>query len=219
MTIFLLIRHGETDYNKHWRLPGRLPDVHLNKRGRQQALALADNLSKAPIKAIYASPLDRTLETAQPLAKLHNLEVIPMAGLLETDCGEWQGLSVKKLRRLKIWQQVQRHPSLFTFPGGESMRDCQYRMVQAIESLRLIHSPEDVVACFSHADPIKQVIAFYLGMGLDNFQRLIITPGSVSALSINENGCQLMSLNFNPSFTWESMQPPKQKSSKSNPKP
>jgi broad specificity phosphatase PhoE len=126
---------------------------------------------------------------------------------------------VKKLRRLKIWQQVQRHPSLFTFPGGESMRDCQYRMVQAIESLRLIHAPEDVVACFSHADPIKQVISFYLGLGLDNFQRLSVTPGSVSAVSISENGSQLISLNMNPSFTWESMQPPKPKPHGPGPKP
>ncbi len=219
MTIFLLIRHGETDYNKSWHLPGRLPDVHLNNRGRQQAQALADNLSKAPIKAIYSSPLDRTLETADPLARLLKLEVIPMAGLLETDCGEWQGLSVKKLRRQKVWQEVQHHPSLFTFPGGESVRESQNRMVQSIKSLRLIHSSGDVVACFSHADPIKQVIAFYLGLGLDNFQRLSITPGSVSALSISENGSQLISLNINPSFTWESMQPPQPKSSKRSPKP
>jgi probable phosphomutase (TIGR03848 family) len=219
MTIFLLIRHGETDYNKRMHLPGRIPGVHLNKKGRQQTQALAENLSKAPIKAIYSSPLDRTLETAGPLAKALNLEVHAMAGLLETDCGEWQGLSVKKLRKQKVWQVVQRHPSLFTFPGGESVRECQYRMVQAIESLRLIHSPEDVVACFSHADPIKQVIAFYLGLGLDNFQRLIITPGSVSALSISENGSQLVTLNYNPSFTWESLQPPMPKPGTHNLKP
>src|SRR5512136_2205333 len=107
MTIFLLIRHGETDYNKKSLLPGRLPGVHLNQKGRQQAQALADNLAKAPIMAIYSSPLDRTLETAEPLARLLKLDVIPMAGLLETDCGEWQGLSLKKLRRQKIWQVVQ----------------------------------------------------------------------------------------------------------------
>jgi probable phosphoglycerate mutase len=218
MTIFLLIRHGETDYNKKWHLPGRLPNVHLNKRGRQQAQALADHLSTAPIKAIYSSPLDRTLETAGPLAKLLNLEVIPMAGLLETDCGDWQGLSVKKLRRQKVWQEVQHQPSMFTFPGGESVRECQHRMVQAIESLRLIHSPDDVVACFSHADPLKQVIAYYLGLGLDNFQRLSIIPGSVSALSITGNSSQLMSLNFNPSFSWEALQPSKPKKSAANAK-
>jgi probable phosphoglycerate mutase len=84
-------------------------------------------------------------------------------------------------------------------------------MVQAIESLRIIHPAQNVVACFSHADPIKQVLAFYLGLSLDNFQRLTITPASISALNIGENGSQLIMMNYNPSFTWESVQPPQQK--------
>ncbi len=208
MPIFLFIRHGETDYNKKMHLPGRLPDVHLNKKGRQQAQAVADRLAAVPIKAIYASPLDRTMETAKLLADALKLEVIPMAGLLETDCGEWQGQSVKKLRRQKIWQSVQQHPSLFTFPGGESVSECQHRMVQAVESLRLIYAPQDLVACFSHADPIKQAIAYYLGLPLDNFQRLAIDPTSISALHISDNGSRLIMLNFNPSFSWDTFQPP-----------
>jgi probable phosphoglycerate mutase len=207
MPIFLFIRHGETDYNKKMLLPGRLPDVHLNKKGRQQAQAVADRLTNTPIKAIYASPLDRTMETAKHLADTLKLDVVPMAGLLETDPGEWQGLSVKKLRRQKIWQSVQRHPSLFTFPGGESIRECQHRVVQAVESLRLIHAPEDLVACFSHADPIKQALSYYLGLPLDNFQRLVIDPASISVLLISDNGSRLIMLNYNPSFTWDTFQP------------
>jgi probable phosphoglycerate mutase len=209
MPIFLFIRHGETDYNKKMHLPGRLPDVHLNKKGRQQAQAVADRLANTPIKGIYASPLDRTMETARHLADTLKLDVVPMAGLLETDCGEWQGQSVKKLRRQKIWQSVQRHPSLFTFPGGESINQCQHRVVQAVESLRLIHAPEDLVACFSHADPIKQAISYYLGLPLDNFQRLAIDPASISVLLISDNGSRLIMLNYNPSFTWDTFQPPK----------
>jgi probable phosphomutase (TIGR03848 family) len=209
MPIFLFIRHGETDYNKKMHLPGRLPDVHLNKKGRQQAQALADWLATAPIKGIYASPLDRTMETAKLLADALKLEIIPMAGLLEANCGDWQGQSVKKLRRQKIWQSVQRHPSLFTFPGGESINECQHRMVQTIESLRLIHAPEDLIACISHADPIKQAIAYYLGLPLDSFQRLAIDPGSISALLISDNGSRLIMLNYNPSLTWDAFQPPK----------
>jgi probable phosphoglycerate mutase len=209
MPIFLFIRHGETDYNKKMHLPGRLPDVHLNKKGRQQAQAVADRLANTPIKGIYASPLDRTMETARHLADTLKLDVVPMAGLLETDCGEWQGQSVKKLRRQKIWQSVQRHPSLFTFPGGESINECQHRVVQAVESLRLIHAPEDLVACFSHADPIKQAISYYLGLPLDNFQRLAIDPASISVLLISDNGSRLIMLNYNPSFTWDTFQPPK----------
>lgn len=209
MPIFLFIRHGETDYNKKMHIPGRLPDIHLNKKGRQQAQAVADRLAVAPIKGIYASPLERTMETAKLLADALKLEIIPMAGFLETDCGEWQGQSVKKLRHQKIWQSVQRHPSLFTFPGGESISECQHRMVQAVESLRLIHAPEDIVACFSHADPIKQAIAFYLGLPLDSFQRLAIDPASISALHISDSGSRLIMLNYNPSLAWDAFQPPK----------
>ena len=209
MPTFLLIRHGETDYNKKMLLPGRLPGIHLNKNGLHQAQALVENLTNAPIKAIYSSPLERTLETAEPLARALNLEVTPLPGLLETDCGEWQGLSIRKLRRQKVWQPVTRNISLFKFPGGESMVDCQNRVVQTIESLRTSHAKSDLIACFSHADPIKQVIAFYLGMPLDHFQRLALSPASVSALHIGENGCQLLMLNFNPSFSWDAFQPPK----------
>jgi probable phosphomutase (TIGR03848 family) len=211
MPIFLFIRHGETDYNKKMLFPGRIPDVHLNKKGRQQAQAVADRLAKVPIKAIYASPLDRAMETAKLLGDVLKLEIIPMAGLLETDCGEWQGQSVKKLSRQKIWQSVQRHPSLFTFPGGESISECQHRMVQAIESLRSIHAPEDLVACFSHADPIKQAISYYLGLPLDNFQRLAIDAASISVVHISENGTRLIMLNYTPSLAWDAFQPPKPK--------
>ncbi len=208
MPIFLLIRHGETDYNKKMHLPGRLPGVHLNQKGHQQAQAIADTLAKAPIKAIYSSPLERTLETAEPLATLLKISVTPTSGLLETDCGDWQGQSVRKLRRQKVWKSVQLHPALFRFPGGEAIVDCQHRMVQVFESLRREFSEFDLVACFSHADPIKQVVAFYLGLPLDNFQRLNIDTASISALLLTENGSRLLMLNHNPSFRWDAFMPP-----------
>ncbi len=211
MPIFLLIRHGETAYNKKMHIAGRLPGVHINKKGKQQAQALVDKLASLPIKAIYSSPLERTLETAEPLARALKLEIITMPGLLETDCGEWQGQSVKKLRRLKIWQSVQQRPALFHFPGGEWIGECQHRMVEVIESLRLQHSPQDLLACFSHADPIKQVLAYYLGLPLDNFQRLAIDTGSITALQVVESGSRLIMMNFNPSFAWNALQPPQPK--------
>ena len=210
MPIFILIRHGETDYNKKMHIAGRLPGIHLNKKGRQQAQALADRLCSLPIKAIYSSPLERTLETAEPLARVVNLEVIPLPGFLETDCGEWQGQSIKKLRRLKSWQSVQQRPALFHFPGGEWIGECQHRMVQEIEALRLQYSPQDLLACFSHADPIKQLIAYYLGLPLDNFQRLAVDTGSVTVLQVNEGGSRLIMLNHSLSFSWDAFQPPKQ---------
>ncbi len=208
MPIFLLIRHGETDFNKKMQLPGRLPGVHLNPKGRLQAQAVADTLAKAPIKAIYSSPLERAMETAEPLATLLKVTVIPSSGLLETDCGDWQGQSVKKLRRQKIWKSVQLHPSLFRFPGGEAITDCQHRMVQVLEALRRELSEFDMVACFSHADPIKQVVAFYLGLPLDNFQRLSIDTASITALLVSENGSRLLLLNHNPSFKWDAFPSP-----------
>ncbi len=208
MPNFLLIRHGETDFNKKMRLPGRLPGIHLNKNGLKQAEVLAEKLAAAPIKAIYSSPLERTLETAAPLARALKLDVISLPGLLELDCGDWQGLYVKNLRRQKVWQPLQKNPALFRFPGGESFIDCQNRIVQAIERLRLSHAATDLVACFSHADPIKQAVAFYLGLSLDHFQRLTITPASVSAIHIGENGSQLLMLNFNPAFSWDAFKPP-----------
>jgi probable phosphomutase (TIGR03848 family) len=210
MPIFLLIRHGETDYNKKMRIAGRLPGVHLNDKGRQQAQALSDRLAGLPIKALYSSPLERTMETAKPLALALKLDIIPTPGLLETDCGEWAGQSVRKLRRLKIWQSVQQRPSLFHFPGGEWIGECQHRMVEVIESLRLKHASQDLLACFSHADPIKQVLAYYLGLPLDNFQRLSIDTGSITALQVSDGGSRLIVMNFNPSFTWDAFQPPHQ---------
>jgi probable phosphomutase (TIGR03848 family) len=210
MPIFLLIRHGETDYNKKMYIAGRLPDVHINKKGRQQAQVLADKLASLPIKAIYSSPLERAMETAEPLANALKLEIISLSGLLETDCGEWQGQSIKKLRHQKLWQSVQQRPALFHFPGGEWIGECQHRMVQVIETLRLKHSPQDLLVCFSHADPIKQVIAYYLGVPLDNFQRFTIDTASITTLQVMESGSRLLMLNYNPSFTWDAFRLPKQ---------
>ena len=210
MPTFLLIRHGETDYNKKMHIAGRMPDVHINPTGRQQAQSLADKLASIPIKAIYSSPMERAMETALPLAKSLKLEIIPIPGLLETNCGEWQGQSVKKLRRLKVWRSLQQYPSLFHFPGGESIVECQYRMVQVLETLRQKHAERDLVACFSHADPLKQLIAHYIGLPLDHFQRLSISPGSISALQITESGGRLLMLNYSANLAWNAFQPPVQ---------
>ena len=217
MPIFLLIRHGETDFNKKSHLAGRLPNVHLTTRGQQQAKLLAEKLSQVPIKAIYASPLERTMDTAQPLAVARNLAINPLDDLLETDCGDWQGQSAKLLRRKKEWKLVQQHPSLFHFPLGESIAECQHRMVRAIETIRLRHQPQDIVACFGHADPIKQAVAYYIGLPLDNFQRLAIDVGSITIIQVAENGSRLLALNYNPAFTWEVLLPPTPKKRRKRP--
>jgi probable phosphoglycerate mutase len=200
MPLFLLIRHGENEYVKTGRMAGRLPGVHLNEKGRGQAQALADKLAEAPIKAIYSSPLERAMETAEPLAKALGLEICQRPGLMETDIGEWQGQKVKGLSRLKIWRTVQRNPSIFRFPGGETFTEAQHRIVQELSGIAALHDPKDVVACFSHSDPIKMAVAFFIGLPLDLFQRLSVSTGSITALYIGEGGSSLLNLNYDLSF-------------------
>lgn len=201
MPTFLLIRHGENDYLKQGRLPGRLPGIHLNEKGRQQAQALAEALAKAPIQTIYSSPLERAMETAAPLAEKLNLPVIPCPGLLETDVGEWQGQTVKSLRRLKVWRILQQTPSLFRFPGGESISECQARLVAEIETLRQMHAADDLLACVLHADPILQIVSYYIGLPTDNFQRLTVNAASLTILQIHADHSRLLALNYTPSFS------------------
>jgi len=200
MPILLLIRHGENDFVKQSRLPGRMPGIHLNEHGREQAAALADSLKKMPLRAIYASPLERAVETAEPLAQALGLPIQLRPGLLDTDVGEWQGTQLKKLRKLPLWQQVQKQPSEVRFPGGESFLELQQRLVREIDSIRLAHKQKDMVAVVFHCDPIKLVLAHYIGLPLDGFQKLGVATGSVSALVVGKSGAHLAALNLRPPF-------------------
>jgi len=203
MPTLLLIRHAENDLTRTGRLAGRLPDVHLNERGREQARQLAEALQHAPIRAIYASPLERALETAAPLATAHRLEVQIEAGLLETHVGRWQGRPWRVLRRTKAWKIVQSAPSRFRFPDGETFYECQTRVVAALDAILRRHKPQDVLACVFHADPIKLAVAHYLGLPLDHFQRLACDTASVTLLALGETHARLLWLNRCPPFEWE----------------
>jgi probable phosphomutase (TIGR03848 family) len=200
MPVVFLIRHGENDYIKKGRLAGRLPGVHLNEHGQQQAEAIAESLKKVPISSIHASPLERAVETAEPLAKALNLELQIHPGLQDTDVGEWQDEPLKKLRRLALWKQVQQNPSYVRFPGGESFLELQVRLVNTIENILTGSGKKQLLAVVFHADPIKLVIAHYLGLPLDNFQKLGISPGSVSILVTGKSGGYLSALNLRPPF-------------------
>lgn len=203
MPTILMIRHGENDHVKKGRLAGRLPDVHLNETGHSQAQALAEKLAGAPIKALYSSPLERARETAEPLAAALKLPVLLRDGLMETDCGEWSGKTLKSLRRLRSWKVVQAAPSRFRFPSGETFAETQYRITREIDTLCGMHDPKDMIACVSHADPIKLAVAHFIGLPLDQFQRLVIAPGSISVLQIGEIRSQLLSLNYYPAFSFQ----------------
>jgi probable phosphomutase (TIGR03848 family) len=202
LPLVLLIRHGENEYVKKGRLAGRLPGVHLNEKGLAQSAQLAELLKEAPIMAVYSSPLERTMETAAPIAAAHGLEVIPRMGLTEVDFGEWQDQTLKSLRRLKLWKVVQGAPSLMNFPGGESFAAAQLRIASEIQELCSRHEAKDLVVCVSHSDAIKLAVAYFIGLPLDHFQRLHVAPASITGLMLGEKDSALMSLNFDPSFSF-----------------
>ena len=200
MPIFLLIRHGENDYVKAGKLPGRVPGIHLNERGREQAAALGQALKDAPLAAIYSSPLERAVETATPIAAGRGLEIGLIPDLMDTDVGTWQAEDLKKLYKLPEWKIVQHAPSRFTFPEGESFLACQARMVAVFESLSVKHADDEFVAVVFHADPVKLVLAYYLGMPLDTFQRLGCDTASVSILRLGKGGAQVSGMNLKSPF-------------------
>jgi probable phosphomutase (TIGR03848 family) len=200
MPTLLLIRHGENDFVKEDRLPGRLPGIHLNERGQAQAAALAESVKSLPVRAVYASPLERAVETASPLALALGLEVQLRPGLLDTDVGEWQGLLFKKLRKLPLWKQVQEQPSEVRFPGGESFLELQERLVREIETIRAAQKRNDMLALVFHCDPIKLVLAHYIGLPLNSFQKFVVAPGSVSVLVLGRSAAHLAALNLKPPF-------------------
>ncbi|MBP7692396.1 MAG: MSMEG_4193 family putative phosphomutase [Anaerolineales bacterium] len=194
MTLLLLIRHGENDYTKTGRLAGWTPGVSLNATGQQQARALAERLKDAPLKALYSSPLERAQETAAPLAAVKKLPVRIVEGVGEVRYGEWQGRSLKRVARTKLWRTVQSLPSAMQFPQGETFRAVQSRAVEAVEQLVLAH-PKDMIAVFSHGDVIKLLVAHYLGLPLDLFQRIMINTASVSVVRLGQGQPVLVKLN------------------------
>lgn len=202
MPLVLLIRHGENEYVKKGRLAGRMPGIQLNEKGQKQAQNLAQILKNAPVKAVYSSPLERTMQTALPIAEALNLEIIPREGLLEIDYGEWQDKTLKSLRHRKLWKIVQNAPSLMRFPGGESFAEAQVRIADEIQKICTNHKDRELLICVSHSDSIKLAVAYFIGLPIDNFQRLHIAPASITGLMISENGSGLMNMNFDPNFTF-----------------
>ena len=202
MPTLLLIRHGENDYLKKNILPGRIPGVHLNDKGRQQAGTLAAALKDLPIAAIYSSPLERAIETASPLAQAKGLEIQIEPGLSDTDVGEWAGGSWKALEQSQAWKAIQQTPSQFRFPGGESFAENQERAVAVLERITAAHRKNEMVAVVFHADPIKLAVAHYLGLPLDNFQRLTARTASVTILKIDGANAKLLGLNLIPPFSF-----------------
>ena len=193
-TTIAFVRHGQTPTTGKI-LPGRARGLHLADDGRAQAEGAARRLAAyAKVAAVYSSPLERTRETAAPIAKALGLPVTAERGLLECDFGTWTGRELKELARLPEWQQVQRRPSQFRFPDGESFLEMQARTSDAVRRIVAAH-PGEVVVCVSHADPIKVVVADAMGSHLDHFQRFGVSPCSITVISYSALGPSVLCVN------------------------
>jgi probable phosphoglycerate mutase len=193
VTTFCLIRHGANDFLPV-ALAGRLPGVHLNERGRAEAERVAERLKSAPIQQIFSSPMERCVETAEPLARALNLPVQISEPLNEVDFGEWKGAELKAVQNDPRWMKWNQFRSGNPLPGGETMAQIQSRI--ASEMIRLKNAfPDQHIALFSHGDPIRAALCYWLGMPLDYLLRLEVAPGSVSIVSVDDSFAIIRSMN------------------------
>ena len=189
----MLARHAVTAQTGPL-LSGRAPGIDLSEAGRAQATALGVRLAGLPVAAVYASPIERTTQTAAAVAAPHGLAVRSLEGVLEADYGEWTGQRIADLAKSDLWKVVQRTPSRATFPGGESLAAMQSRMVATLEGVVAGH-PGELVVVVSHADPIKAAIAHFGGVHLDLFQRVVVSPASVTVFEFSAHGVAMLKCN------------------------
>jgi len=192
MALFYLVRHGYTDWVDR-AIAGRLPGIHLNALGREQIRCLGEKLEKNPFDCICAGPLERTCETAEPLALARGMEFRISEDFHEVDFGDWTGREVSTLSG-NHWERFNSFRSGTRIPRGEMMLEVQGRMISGLEKLA-DEFPGGRIAVVSHADPIKTVIAHFAGMPLDLFLRLEISPASVSMLELHPWGPRIISIN------------------------
>jgi probable phosphoglycerate mutase len=196
VTLFHLVRHGE--HVMQGRLiAGRTPGFGLSPKGRAEAAAVAERLAGETIAAVYASPLDRTRETAEIIALRLSLPVALREDLAELDFGEWTGRTfdeVKTDRRFEQWRNCR---SIAAIPGGESWRQVQDRTVGALFDIRRLH-PEGTVVVVSHGDVIRAALLFVLGMPLDLYGRIEVATASISTVRLDDNGIRVPAINERP---------------------
>jgi len=193
-TLVLLVRHGTTPTTGKV-LPGRARGLHLSDHGQEQAERAAERIGElGKVQAVYASPLERARETAAPIGRAVHKPVRIERGLLECDFGQWTGASLKRLMKKPEWSTVQRTPSAFRFPDGESFLEMQTRIIDAVDTIRRRH-PGKTVVCVSHADPIKAYVAHAMGTPLDLFQRIVISTCSVTAVLVGDGAPIVLTVN------------------------
>jgi len=180
MATLFLIRHAVTAQTGRV-LYGQTRGIDLDDRGWAQAASLVDRFASVRLTAIYSSPLERCVQTVEPLATAQRLRIERAAGLIEMDTGSWTGRTLAQVRRTKPWTTVQRRPSAFRFPGGEGFVEAQARAVDAVERIARRH-PRGRVAVATHGDIVRIVLAHLLGTPLDDFQRIVADTASVSVV-------------------------------------
>ncbi len=201
MATLVLVRHARSTANVSGVLTGRLPGVHLDETGREQAARVGERLAAVPLAAVVSSPLERCRETAKALVAAQPVRPRSTTdrGLVECDYGDWQGRKLSELARLKLWKSVQRHPAGVTFPGGESMADMSARAVAAVRrhdaAVRDAAGAEAVWAAVSHGDLVKAILADALGLHLDQFQRIHVDPASVSVIRYTPDAAYVLQTN------------------------
>jgi probable phosphoglycerate mutase len=190
---FYLIRHGDHDWLKKG-IAGRIPGVHLNARGKKQAEELANRLERVKFDAIYSSPLERAMESAEPTARAKGMEIKVAPEILELDFGEWSGAPFEKLKNDPRWAEWNRHRSVTRMLGGELMSEVQNRAVAFLARLHA-ENREGVFALFSHGDVIRAAVCYFLGMPLDLLPRLDVEPASVSIVQLEPGGPRVVCVN------------------------
>jgi probable phosphomutase (TIGR03848 family) len=188
VTTVILLRHGRTTANAGGVLAGWTPGVQLDETGTAQVRAVGERLAKVPLAAIVSSPLERCRQTADGVAVGRELAVQSDDRLGEARYGDWTGRTIKELVKDPLWKVVQQHPSAAVFPGpdGEGLAQTQARAVAAVREWNAKLGPDAVWLACSHGDVIKAILADALGLHLDQFQRIVVDPASVSVVTYTE---------------------------------
>ncbi len=195
MTTVLLVRHGRTSANATGVLAGRAPGVVLDAQGRRQARTLGTRLRPVPLSAVVHSPLERCVQTADGLlANRPDVERHADDRLTECDYGDWTGRALAELAAEPLWPVIQDTPSAVTFPGGESMLAMAQRATAAVSDWVGAH-PDGVLAVVSHGDVIKAILSAALGQPLDEFQRIVVGPGSLSVVRYDHDRAAVLRMN------------------------
>ena len=195
MSLVVLVRHAHSQANAAGILSGRRPNIALSEKGRTQAQELATRLGELKVKELRVSPLQRCIETIDPwVSTKSRIRRIEDHGITEVDYGKWSGRTLRSLSREKLWKIVQENPSRVFFPDGEGMANMQARAIESMH-LALSSTGTGAVVMVSHGDVIKALVAANLGMRLDDFQRIIIDPASVTVFDFSSKTPRLLLLN------------------------